>query len=287
MRPPRRSRRPRSWRPRSPRRRASRPPSPGSSASGPAHTLSRGQHLEDGLGRNRDDRRLAPRSSSPAPPRLTASSRAASRIAVGRHLAPPPLPPPPAVQVPSSSSAWSTAPRSSPRCAPSSSASRSIAAARRRATSCGTTSYTRASASSGTRLRSERASSSLSLGSRRSRAPESCSGGITRQRPSVLTASAYDSTPGGVAERLNAPALKAGGGRQVPRGFESHPLRLSRGRLDSVGARAGPAAARAPSPTRPAGRAVRAARARAGWSRAPRRSACARTRSASSRAAGT
>ena len=120
--------------------------------------------------------------------------------------------PAPAVQVPSSSSAWSTAPRSSPRWAPSSSASRSIAAARRRATSCGTTSYTRASASSGTRLRSERASSSLSLGSRRSRAPASCSGGITRQRPSVLTASAYDVHFGGVAERLNAPALKAGGG---------------------------------------------------------------------------
>ena len=44
------------------------------------------------------------------------------------------------------------------------------------------TSYTRARASSGTRLRSERASSSLSLGSRRSRAPASCSGGITRRR---------------------------------------------------------------------------------------------------------
>ena len=40
-------------------------------------------------------------------------------------------------------------------------------------------------------------------------------------------------TPGGVAERLNAPALKAGRGRQVPRGFESHPLRLSR-RLESA-----------------------------------------------------
>ena len=91
------------------------------------------------------------------------------------------------IPAPSSSSAWSTAPRSSPRWAPSSSASRSMAAARRRATSWGTTSYTRARASSGTRLRSERASSSLSLGSRRSSAPASCSGGITRLGPSVLT----------------------------------------------------------------------------------------------------
>jgi hypothetical protein len=36
------------------------------------------------------------------------------------------------------------------------------------------------------------------------------------------------SDAGGVAERLNAPALKAGRGRQAPRGFESHPLRWSR-----------------------------------------------------------
>ena len=157
---------------------------------GTANALARGQHLENGLGGDRDHRgpvldshgrAIAVGSGLAILRRLTVACRLAiaRRIAVdggrrrrpGRHRPPPrrrpstcldssasfsasgpmsasasascggasPFPGSStsllAVQLPSSSSAWSTAPRSSPRWAPSSSASRSIAAARRRATS--------------------------------------------------------------------------------------------------------------------------------------------------------
>ena len=79
------------------------------------------------------------------------------------------------------------------------------------------TSYTRARASSGTRLRSERASSSLSLGSRRSSAPASCSGWITGRRPSVAEARGGRSQPGARPRRRGWDSNPRGPG---PAGFQ-------------------------------------------------------------------
>ena len=100
--------------------------------------------------------------------------------------------------------------------------------ARRRATSCGTTSYTRARASSGTRLRSDRASSSLSLGSRRSRAPGELFGEARRldraparsARRAAAGRPPVERTDGSAPRDRRRPAESARAGR---RGWDSNP----------------------------------------------------------------
>ncbi len=51
---------------------------------------------------------------------------------------------------------------------------------------------------------------------------------MTGKRGTISREERGSNAPGGVAERLKAPVLKTGKGRQPLRGFESHPHRFDR-----------------------------------------------------------